>query len=375
MDKQEISGILRTLEKLLLKHHINLYLPMLKFPKEDKKMKKTFLWLTFLGLALMSLSIVSCGTKEVEATDGMVLAEFDWNGEHHIVTLEEMEQEISELPEYKQDDYEGKEGKEEYLTLMAESRMLLFVAKDRKLDEDPEILKKVDEYLHQLMVEKITEMEVDDKVKWTEAELKQYYEEHKEDYIDSEQVKVTCLTVDDEERAQELMNEIKDGKDIAELAKELSEKRENVGPGGGNNGDTGFFSRNSYSVAKDFVEMAFAMEIGEMTEEVLEQDVDSPDGATTYYMIFRKEDHKQERQKEFTEEDVRKDVEREVERAKREQLMNEWLDSLKEKAKIQLYLDKVVGEPEEEEQVGEEQEPEAEEQVEEEQKPEAQPEE
>ncbi|HIE29844.1 TPA: peptidyl-prolyl cis-trans isomerase [Candidatus Poribacteria bacterium] len=312
-------------------------------------MKKPFLYLTCFGLALMSLSIVSCGTKEVNATEGTVLAEFDWNGEHHTVTLEEMEQEISELPEYKQDDYEGKEGMEEYLTLMAESRMLLLLAKDRKLNEDAEILKKVDEYLHQLMVEKITEIEVDNKIKWTEEELKQYYEEHKEDYIDPEQVRVTCVTVDDEELAQELMSEIKEGKDIAEVAKELSEQRKNIGPGGGNNGDTGFFSRNSYSVAKDFVEMAFAMKVGEMTDEVFEQDVEGPDGATTYYMIFRKEEHKPERQKEFTEEDVREDVEREVEKARREKLMNEWVEGLKKKAKLQLYLDKVTGEPEEEE--------------------------
>jgi peptidyl-prolyl cis-trans isomerase C len=336
-------------------------------------MKKTFFWLIFIGLALMSLSIVSCGNKKVEATDGTVLAEFDWNSEHHVVTLEEMEQEISELPEYKQDDYEGQEGKEEYLTLMAESRMLLLLAKDRKLNGDPEILQKVDEYLHQLMVEKITEMEVDDKIKWTEDELKQYYEEHKEDYIDPEQVRVTCITVDDEEQAQELMNEIKGGRDIAEVAKELSEQRKNVGPGGGNNGDTGFFSRNSYSVAKDFVEMAFAMKIGEMTEEVLEQDVENPDGTTIYYMIFRKEDHKQERQKEFTEEDVRKDVEREVERAKREKLMNDWVESLKKKAKLQMYLDKVTGEAEEEQEpevmepMEEEQESKGEEQIEEQQ--------
>jgi peptidyl-prolyl cis-trans isomerase C len=338
-------------------------------------MKNPFLYLTLFGLALMSLSIVSCGTKEVEATDGVVLAEFDWNGEHHVVTLEQMEQEISELPKYKQDDYEGKEGKEEYLTLMAESRMLLLLAKDKKLDEDTEILSKVDEYLHQLMVEKITEIEVENKIKWTEEDLKQYYEEHKEDYIDPEQVKLTCVTVDDEERAQELMDEIKDGRDIAEVAKELSEQGKNIGPGGGNNGDTGFFSRNSYSVAKDFVEMAFAMEVGGMTDEAFEQDVEGPDGTTTYYMIFRKEDHKQERQKEFTEEDVRKDVENEVEKAKRDKIMKEWVDSLKAKAKLQTYLDKVVGEPEEEEQVGEEPESEAEKQVEEEQKPEQQQEE
>ena len=52
----------------------------------------------------------SCGDKAIGA-DGTVIAEFEWNGKQRI-TLEEMQQEISELPEYKQRQYEDKEGLE-----------------------------------------------------------------------------------------------------------------------------------------------------------------------------------------------------------------------------------------------------------------------
>ncbi len=329
-------------------------------------MQKIFILSTLFSFALASVFFVGCGGKATKTSNDEVVAEFEWNGKHHTVTLGEMQQEISELPKYKQDDYEG-EKQTEYLTLMAESRLLLLIAQDRKLDEDPEIAKKVDEYLHQLMVEEITEREVDNRVKFSEEELNQYYEEHKADYIDPEKVRVTCATVDDEEQSQKIFEEIQGGKDIAEVAKGLSEEKKNVGPGGGNNGDTGLFSRNSFSVAKDFVEAAFEMKVGEMTEEVLEQDVEGPGGTTTYYMIFRKEEHKPERQKEFDEEDVRKDVEREVERAQKEQRMNEWLESLKTKAKLKMYTDKIVVTSEEKEEPEEEKE----EKVEEAQTPEA----
>ena len=61
----------------------------------------------------------------------------EWDGKKHHITLEEMQQEISELPEYKQRQYQDKEGLETYMLLMAESRLILSLARDRKLNEDP----------------------------------------------------------------------------------------------------------------------------------------------------------------------------------------------------------------------------------------------
>ena len=50
------------------------------------------------------------------------------------------------------------------MLLMAESRLILNLAREQKLNEDAEILKKVQDYLHELMVKKITTQEVDDKL-------------------------------------------------------------------------------------------------------------------------------------------------------------------------------------------------------------------
>ncbi len=298
-----------------------------------------FAWTIVIGISLM----LGCSNRIANA-EGTVLAEYEIGGKQKI-TLEELEQEIAELPKYKQRKYEDREGKAEYLELMAESRIILEEAKKLKLDEDPEILKKVEEYLHQLMVEKITEMEVDNKIKpVTEEDKRAYYEEHKEEYVEPEQVRLTCImSEEDEEQANEWYKQIQEGKDIAELAKELSEMGKNVGPGA-RTGDTGFFTQKAFPAAQAFNDAAFALKVGEMYPGVFALDVQG----TNYYAIFRLEERKAERQKEFDEEDVQKDIQRKLEKANKKERMDTWVAGMRQNAKLKLYPELIPAPPEEE---------------------------
>ena len=287
----------------------------------------------------------SCGDKAVGA-DGTVIAEYEWNGKQRI-TLEEMMQEISELPEYKQRQYQDKEGLETYMLLMAESRLILSLARDQQLNEDPEILKKVQDYLHELMVKKITAQEVDDNLALTDQDYLEYYETHKEDYVRPAQVRLFCITLLDKERADETFAQIKEGKDIAELAQELSDKGELVGPGANpaNPGDTDYISRDSFPTGTEpFLDAAFSAEIGVLHDGAIEVDVQGQ----KYYMIFRKDETRDAYQKPFEEEDVRKNVERKVEREKRQSLMQDWIHQLRERAEVTTYVDRIPEAPAEE---------------------------
>ena len=298
-------------------------------------LNRVFCWHLLL---ILSVTLSGCGGK-ANAVEGTVIAEFEWKGKHQI-TLEEMMQEISELPEYKQKQYsETKEGLEEYMTLMAESRLILMMAKEQDLDQDGKIQKKVQEYLHELMVEKITGIEVEQKVKPTEADFKAYYEANISEYVSPEQVRVTCIAVSNKETAEKALTEIhQDGRDITEIAKELSEKGELEGPGSDPNspGDTGFFSRDSFSgVVKPFVDLAFELKIGEINKEIIEVEVQSNE----YYMIFRKEEYQEERQKPY--EEVKDDVSYAAEEKLREDLTKAWLEGLKQKAAVQVFADRI----------------------------------
>lgn len=280
----------------------------------------------------------SCGDKAVGA-DGTVIAEFEWNGKHHI-TLEEMMQEISELPEYKQRQYQDKEGLETYMLLMAESRLILNLARDQKLNEDPEILKKVQDYLHELMVKKITAQEVDGKLVLTDQDYMEYYEANKEEYVRPAQVRLMCITLVNKDRAYETYAQITEGRDLAELAQELSDKGELVGPGANpaSPGDTDYISRDSFpSGTEPFLDAAFDAEIGTLHDGVIEVEVQGQ----MYYMIFRKDEARDAYQKPFEEEDVRRSVERKVEREKRQALMDQWINQLRERAEVETFIDRI----------------------------------
>ena len=294
--------------------------------------------LLLLGILVTHPIFYSCGDKAIGA-DGTVIAEFDWNGKQRI-TLEEMMQEISELPEYKQRQYQDKEGLETYMLLMAESRLILSLARDEKLNEDPEILKKVQDYLHELMVKRITTQEVDDKLTLSENDYIQYYETHKADYVRPAQVRLSCITLLDKDRADEAFAQIKGGKDILEVAQELSDRGELVGPGANpaSPGDTDYISRNSFPTGTEpFLDAAFAGENGILHDGVIEVEVQGQ----KYFMVFRKDDARAEYQKLLDDEDVRKSVERKAEREKRQQLMDEWVRQLRERAEVKTYIDRI----------------------------------
>ena len=313
----------------------------------NKIMKTTSGALLLALLAVLPL-LTGCGDKAIGA-DGTVIATYEWDGKKHHITLEEMQQEISELPEYKQRQYQDKEGLETYMLLMAESRLILSLARDRKLNEDPELLKKVQDYLHELMVKKITAREVDDKLALTEDDYLRYYEAHKEDYVRPAQVRLLCITLTDKARADEVFAEIKAGKDIAEAAQELADRGELVGPGANpaSPGDTDYISRNAFPEGTEpFLDAAFDADIGALHDGVIEVDVQGQ----KYFMMFRKDEARDAYQKPFEEEDVRKNVVRKVERERRNAMMAEWITQLRERAEVKTYIDRI---PEAEEETSE----------------------
>ena len=262
----------------------------------------------------------------------VVVAQYEWNGTHEI-SLAALNAEIAALPAYKQKNYRSKAAKLIFLEDMINQKLMLLAANEAGFDKNKEYLKKGEDYKHQLMVERLTEIEVDEKIVVNDDTLRQYYEENKDVYVDKEQVRATCVTVFDKELAQTTLEEIQAGKDIFDAAKELSEKGVLTGPGSNPDdpGDTGFFTRDVSARAQAFVDEVFAMEVGEMTEEVFEQDVEE----ATYYMIFRKEEHQPERQQTF--EEVKPRLKYPLKREMKRKRILEWLEVLTAEAKLTTY--------------------------------------
>ena len=276
----------------------------------------------------------------------IIIAEFKWKGELQQISLFELETAIAELPVYRQQNYSTKEGKAEYLEDYIDEKLKLLQATDLGFDKLEDFLNKMDDYTHQLMVEKLTEIEVDAKVQFSDEDLLEYYDQHKGDYIEEARVRATCITLDDEDLAHETLDQIKAGKDIVEMAKALSDDNK-IANGPGKNaddpGNTNFFTKSASPNWSEFIEAAFEQEIGEMTEAVFETDVDDK----TYYLIFRKEEHQPDRQKEFDE--VKSDIERKVLREKKRARIFEWIEEMSSAAKLKTYPENIPIPPEPEE--------------------------
>ena len=299
-------------------------------------MKKVIcITVTFLIFGF-SIFLGGCSKK---AQEGVILAEFDGQ----VVTIDELEQEISELSSYKQKKYKDQAGREEYLVLMAESRMLLQAAIDSGLDKDEKILNETQDYKDQLIVKEFVKREVDDKVVVIDGDLSKYYEEHKEDYLIPEKVVVTEITVKEEEKAKEIMKKIKAGADYTELAKEMDAKGETFGPGKGNEGKTNPFSRSQFSNAPKFAETCFGLELGQISDLIIQ-----PLRDETFYMIARLDERIPPKQQELS--DVEKRVDRIVQKEKKKERMDKWLEGLKAEHNYKLYPERIpeVVEPEEE---------------------------
>ena len=277
--------------------------------------------------------------EPVTNAESIVIAEFDCNGKQQI-TLAEMIQDIRELSEYTPERYRDKARLEEYATLMAEGRLILCLAKARKLEDEPEIQRKNRRYLHTMLANKLWKVEVEQKVRVTEEDIQANYEARKSEFAEEEQVRLTCITLKDSDRAKEIFESIQSGKDMVEVAKELSDTGELTGPGADplNPGDTGYLARDTFPKEQQaFTDDAFAMDVGQTTDDIMTVSFQG----RQYYTIFRKEEHNPAVQKTLDDSEVRRIVTADTQTEMRNALTSNLYTQLRNKAKLKIYFDRI----------------------------------
>ena len=281
--------------------------------------------------------------EPVTNAEGIVVAEFDCSGKQQI-TLAEMIQDIRELSEYTPGRYKDKARLEEYLTLMAEGRLILCLANDRKLEEEPEIQRKMQRYLHTMLANKLWKVEVEQKIEVTEKDIQAHYEAHKSEFAEEEQVRLTCITLREKDRAKEVFESIQLGKDMVEVAKALSDSGELTGPGADplKPGDTGYLTRDTFPKEQQaFTDAAFAMEVGQTVDDIMTVSFQG----RQYYTIFRKEEHNPAGQKTLDDSEVRRVMTADTQTEMRVALTDNLHAQLRDKAKIKIYFDRIPKQP------------------------------
>lgn len=109
-----------------------------------------------------------------------------------------------------------------------------------------------------LQIEKLLES----KIEITEEEMRTYFDENKDTFAQTKQVKASHILVEDEETAKEVKEKIDAGEDFTEIAKEYSTDPSTAEAGG----DLGFFGEGS--MVAEFEEAAFSMKVDQISEPV-----------------------------------------------------------------------------------------------------------
>jgi peptidyl-prolyl cis-trans isomerase C len=171
--------------------------------------------------------------------------------------------------------------------------------------------------MEKLLTEKVIQTLAQFDAPIDDKSVKQYYEEHVEEYSFPEQVRARQIVVATEDEAKTILRGLRKGEDFEKLAKEKSMMPERL-----YGGDLGFFARGEMPEAFDEV---FSMKIG-----VISKVIKSPYG----YHIFRVEEKVEAKVREFDE--VKDEIAHKIRKNKSEEIYYTWLSGLRAKAKIKI---------------------------------------
>lgn len=182
-----------------------------------------------------------------------ILASFDGQ----TITLGEFNQLWEQVPE----DYKLQLDKSMVLDQMISEKLLIQEAKNMGLEEDEEVLEQIRKITEQILVQTLIEREILDKVKVSDEEIAEYYEENKNDFIEKEQVHIGNILVETEEEAQDILEQLKAGGDFSEIAKEKS-----IGPSAAQGGDLGYLTKGT--IVSEIEDVVFALEVGKISDVI-----------------------------------------------------------------------------------------------------------
>lgn len=169
-----------------------------------------------------------------------------------------------------------------------------------------------------LTIEKLFHSTVYPRVAVTEEEIRQYFEEHRDEFQEPEMVRAQQIVVKGLDDAKKVQRELRSGKKFADLARKYSLSADaKVG------GDLGFFPRGV--MPPQFDEVAFSLAPGHVSDVVI----------TDYgFHLFKVLERKAPRKKELAQ--VRGEIEQKLLAEKRAQAEKDFIRQLREKAEIRI---------------------------------------
>lgn len=232
---------------------------------------RRFTFKMFLALVGFSFIFGLCSNTFASDEKGNILAQVG----SYKLTLEEFETQIQSLPPQLQMALlRNPQLKEQFLDRWVDITLIAQEARDKKLDQDPEVQAKIEDIMNAVLAQEFLQREIEGKVKITDDEIETYYKGHEEEFTNPESAKARHILLkvpegadekawkETESKAKDIKKKLENGEDFAELAKKYSDD-----PGSKNKGgDLGFFTKGR--MVPEFESAAFSLKPGELSDPV-----------------------------------------------------------------------------------------------------------
>ena len=268
--------------------------------------------------------------QEGELKGGTLVAEVG----NRKITLREVDEALDALPPWMKEQFKGSEKKLEFMKKFVADELFYRKAKKLEYDKDGELRKKTADFMKQLMINKILEDEIKDKITVAEDDLKNYFKANQDRYKEMAQARIRLIKAGMEEIAQNILKELKQGKDFAELAKKISLEEESAKRGGEWKGWV--------TEGKDDLGIGNIDEVSKAIFSTSPGSISPIVKAGNYYYIFKIEELKPERMRDYAE--VREWVHNDYMNHKMKIAYQNLLKQVLESSEVKLYPEAITEE-------------------------------
>ncbi len=243
------------------------------------------------------------------------------------LTLQEFNDQIKSLPPQLQMAVQrNPQLKKQLLDRWVQLTLMALEARKENLQEKPNVKKRIEDMTNALLAQEYMTENISDKARVTDKEIKEYYEKHKSEFMQPEQVRARHILIkvpagadktklaEAKKKAMDIRVRLMKGESFTKLAQKYSDDPGSKTRGG----DLGYFSKGR--MVPEFEKAAFALKKGEISKPV----------KTTFgYHIIKVEDKKPARQRPFDE--VKQEIRQKLLRQKQIKLRDELVSKLKKK--------------------------------------------
>lgn len=155
------------------------------------------------------------------------------------VTVDQFRKRVKELPDYYLGFIATEGGKRQYLSGLIKEEILLLKCKEFNLDKNSDVIKRINDAKRDILLAAIVTHLQLKVIHISDQDIRDYYEENKDNFANPKQVKISHILLSDEKTAREVLNEFKKGVTFEKLAREYSIDTVTAI----NGGDLGYFGK------------------------------------------------------------------------------------------------------------------------------------